>query len=184
MLIVPHPRNESNEHFEMKCIARLLLKHKGCQVSAFEVSGFYDKLSLSYFGKKKSGILDVAGAKMGYGEIRENPSIKTYGFEAKASLADYKNGFNAGTDLTYVIAPKGMLSLDIIPTGIGLYEVDLNNYGIDYKQVHYGIELVKQATNRHKRRHYRTKLKHMIYIAQRATNMDLYKTPRIILHKE
>lgn len=106
------------------------------------------------------------------------------GFEAKASLSDYRNGFNAGADKTYIIAPKGIIPYNEIPKGIGFYEVDLKNYKISIVKnkgivLNDGIKLIKRASSRHKNRQYRTKLLMLTYIAQRVTNMDIYNNCKI-----
>lgn len=119
-------------------------------------------------------------------KVKELPKIELIGFEAKASLADYKNGFNAGADKTYIIAPKGIIPKDIIPEGIGLYEVDLDNYKVSNGKkgiMVEGVTLVKRAAIRHKGRHYKTKVLRLLYIAQRATNMDLYKNNKIQIYE-
>lgn len=127
--------------------------------------------------------MDVAGIKLSSKKFNELPEIITYGFESKASLADYKNGFNAGADYTYIIAPKGVIPVADIPQGIGFYEVDLDDYKISYEKIHYGITLTRKASVRNKGRHYRTKFMMMVNVAKRATNVDLYNNCKIELDK-
>lgn len=86
-------------------------------------------------------------------------------------------------DKTYIIAPKGVIPSEEIPKGIGFYEVDLNNYRMSFRKIYKGITLVKRASTRHKKRHYRTRMLMFLYIAQRATNMDLYKNCKIDIYK-
>lgn len=165
------PRNESKEHYELKQIAKIIAKQRGCQIVADEVLGFGDsKICMS-----KNGVVDVAGAKLTYKTAKKSSlEILTYGYEAKASLADFKNGFNAGADYTYIIAPQGVIPHDLIPEGVGLYEVDLENYRLSHLRKYSGINLSIKPKKRHKYS-FETELDMMINIARRSTNIDLYK---------
>jgi len=176
MLIQPHPKNETSQHYELKQISKYLARHKGCRIIAEEVSGFADKTI-----SNKSGIVDVAGIRFTPRIVRELPDIVTYGFEAKASLADFRNGFNAGANYTYIIAPKGIVNKNLIPEGIGFYEVDLDNYKIGFNRVYYGVELIKKPQKRHAKKHHRTKFYDMKAVATRATNQDMFSNPKIMI---
>lgn len=180
MLLVDHPRNESAAHFTLKQIAKYLARHKGCIIIGEEVSGFADKT----IHKSKKGIIDVAGIKIVDTKVKELPEIITYGYESKASLQDYKRGFNAGCSFTSIIAPIGIINKELIPKGIGLIEVDLENYKIGTDRVHYGITVTKRASRRHKRKRYKTMFNHMKETARRATNNDLFKNAKIELARK
>ena len=72
-----------------------------------------------------------------------------YGVEAKASKADFKNGFNTFCDYTYIIAPKGVLDKKDIPKYIGLLEVDFDKVLIPFypvPTVSSGVRVTKRAT--------------------------------------
>jgi len=156
----------------LKQIAKILAHHKGCQVIAEEVIGFADKTI-----SEKKGIVDVAGVKLSWKAT--NLDIITYGYEAKATLQDFKNGFNAGADFTYVIAPKGVIPKELIPKDIGFYEVDLQDYKLSYLKNYSGVNLILKPRNRHKKKHQKTRTKFLIEIARRLTNIDLYKNCKI-----
>ena len=177
MLLVKNPKNETPAHYELKQISKYLARHRGCTIIAEEVSGFADKT----ISKKKKGVVDVGAIKLRDVMVRELPEITTYGFEAKASLVDFKNGFNAGAHYTYVIAPKGVINKKLIPSGIGFYEVNLNDYSIGYDKIYHGIELVKKPKRRNTKKHYKTNFLQMKYVAARATNQDIFSNSKIVL---
>lgn len=54
----------------------------------------------------------------------EEWTIKT--IEAKASLSDFRAGFNVSGDYSYIIAPKGIIPIKEVPKSIGLLEFDFN----------------------------------------------------------
>lgn len=176
MLLVKPPKNETAAHYELKQISKYLARIKGCYIIAEEVSGFADK-SIS----KKKGVVDVAGIKLVDTNIKKLPEIVTYGFEAKASLADFKNGFNAGANLNYIVAPIGVIDKSIIPLGIGFYEVDLKDYKIGTDRIYYGITLVKKPKKRNLKKRYRTRFLQMKNVSVRATNQDIFNNPKILL---
>lgn len=177
MLISEHPKNQTKEHYELMQIAKVLVKHRGCGIISEEVSTFKDKKEPT--NRTKKGIVDVAGAKISFKNTKKMPSIDFYCFEAKASLADFRNGFNSGGDYNYIIAPKGIIPPKEIPRGIGFYEVDLENYKLSFTRIIRGIKLVKRPQRKKLGIHYLTRIKKMVYIAQRATNTDLYKYCKI-----
>jgi len=177
MLLVKQPKNETKAHFELKQISKYLARHKGCTIIAEEVSGFADKT----ISKKKKGIVDIGAIKLRDVMVRELPEIITYGFEAKASLADFKNGFNAGAHYTYVIAPKGTIDKKLIPLGIGFYEVTLEDYSIGYDRIYHGIKLVKKPKKRNTKKHYKTNFLQMKAVSARATNQDIFNNAKIML---
>lgn len=181
MLLKDHPKNESAQHYELKQIAKYIAKQKGCTIIAEEVDGFMDcdiKMNANKHGK-----VDVAAIKIVDTSTKELPDIVSYAFESKASLSDFKSGFNAGADYNYIIAPKGVIPQELIPKGVGFYEIDLDNYSLSFLKQYSGIELVKRASNRGKGRHYRTRFKRMQYVAARTTNMDLYNNCKIKMEK-
>jgi len=173
------PRGESRNHYELKQISKYLARQKGCCIIAEEVTGFADKTI-----SNKKGIVDVAGIKIINKKYSELPEIITYGFEAKSSLSDFKNGFNAGANYTYIIAPKGIIDKSLIPLNIGFYEVDLNNYKIGFNEILYGIELIKKPQKRHVRKHYKTLFMSMKAVATRATNQDIFSNPKITIEEK
>jgi len=51
------------------------------------------------------------------------------GIEIKISLSDFKNGFiYGGCNYNYLMTPKGLITKDKVPKGIGLIEVDLETF--------------------------------------------------------
>lgn len=135
------PKNESDIHYELKQIGKYILKNKGCKVIGEEIeTGYCEYLnSFTQFNKHKESksIIDVIGLQIKgqfcsspKGKVFKEPLFKTVGIEAKANLSDFRNGFNTNCEKTYIIAPIGVIPLDLIPKNIGLIEVDLQNYNI------------------------------------------------------
>lgn len=48
--------------------------------------------------------------------------------EAKASLSDFRNGFCVSAELSYIIAPKGIIPLEEVPLKVGLIEFDFDKF--------------------------------------------------------
>lgn len=173
------PKNEAKAHYELKQIAKLIAKQKGCAIIAEEASGFLDHDMLIKHNKRE--IVDVGAVKLDQSKVKDLPKIIFYGFEAKASVSDFRKGYNCGGDYNYVIAPKGIVPLDEMQKGVGLYEVDLENYNITHEKIYSGIKCVKRATNKKRKWHYRTRFLKMTAIARQVTNYDLYKNCKIKL---
>lgn len=106
-------------------------------------------------GKTNKNIIDAVGVK----KVKKKLPKKGYeyyydvqGIEAKASLSDFKNGFCAAPALTYIISPKGVIPVELIPEKIGLIEVDLDNFKIRQwiNKVNSikGVEIVKPVKRR------------------------------------
>jgi hypothetical protein len=124
------PLNESETHYELKQIAKYILWTLGYKYIATEVLVGCDyKFFKENELKTKGGIIDAFGLK----EV-SNSELVSMGIESKATLSDYKNGFNVVPDYNYIIAPKGIIPKELIPKEIGLIEVDLKNYEITNKE--------------------------------------------------
>lgn len=112
--------NETEEHYLMKELGRLWLYEKQhCRNIALEV--YVNKTGVT--GKPKKQITDVLGIK--YSRKQGVMTKTVYSVESKASRGDYNNGYSVSGNYNYLIVPKGLLSLDELPKGIGLLEVDL-----------------------------------------------------------
>ena len=154
MLVAPHNLNETPEHYELKQIAKVLLWDKGYRHIATEVGGFFNNeitLPRKCFHKNT---IDVVGADT-YGWNNGTPSkIRLMGFEAKASLSDFRNGYCTACEFTYIIAPKGIVPIAELVEGVGLVEVDLANYqigrhnGIWYEGVKTAVEAKSRLAGR------------------------------------
>lgn len=130
MLILPHNRNETPEHYELKQIAKLLLWKRGYHYIGTEVGGFYNydpKLPRKMYHKN---VIDVVGAETCNWRNGNVSKIRMMGFEAKVSKSDFRNGYCTACENTYIIAPKGIIPVEELVDGIGLVEVDLQNYKI------------------------------------------------------
>ena len=182
-----------------------------------ELVGISDKLGIAlaleemkrireYFkSKRKGGIVDLLGLRVGRSKYNyktnKHPEInRVYAMiiEAKASLQDFKNGYNTGAELTYIIAPRGVIPHELIPDKIGLIEVDMDNYGIKVKygdMTLKGIEEVIKAKRRlpklfgecqpHKSQSYlRWGLKAIESVAYRSTVNDIFNKEEIKIIKK
>lgn len=160
------PGNESAEHYELKQIAKYILKNKGYNIIGEEIEIGIGKYLNDYkqFNNKKlhKSRIDVVGLNLkgtfysyvpyrkkdiekGKDIIYKEPLFKSMGIEAKVSLSDFKNGFNTKCEKTYIIAPKGVIPLELIPKNIGLIEVDLNNYSIKDEQGRFIFEGINEV---------------------------------------
>lgn len=211
------PRNESIEHYELKQIAKYILKNKGYNIIGEEIEIGIGKYLNTYkqFNNKKlyKSRIDVVGLNLKgtfyscipyrkedtikNGEVvYKEPLFKSIGIEAKVSLSDFKNGFSTKCERTYIIAPKGIIPIDLIPDKIGLIEVDLNNYSIKneyHKFIFEGIvETIKPKINLDPRFKLRDKPKDnkeyqhfckdiLRFIAYRYSIDDLYKKNEIVI---
>lgn len=208
------PLNESEAHYELKQIAKYILKRKGCSVIGEEVmvgcSHYLWKEYKDIFNKNavNKSIIDTIGLKMKgtywyhmHWKTKEytynKPTFQSIGIESKVSIEDFKNGFCCNSERTYIIAPKDVIPVELIPKNIGLIEVDLDNYKASYTQDGFefiGIEEVIQARSRidtifvdtttkaKDNIHYQTWCEDMLRtIAYRHTNEDLFKNNRILI---
>jgi hypothetical protein len=138
----------------LKEIAKYILWGWGYNKLGTEVDGFYS-FDLRKSHKCFKNTIDVAGIKK---VSRFIPSVgyKCYysvkGIEAKASLSDFKNGFCAASAYTYIIAPIGIIPIELIPEKVGLIEVDFGKLAmkkfrnkIDEME---GVSLVVRAKKR------------------------------------
>lgn len=173
------PGNESECHYLLKWVTTYLLWERGCRVIAQEVHGFYtygSENEQSDNGTKGSGfhtVADTAGVKFYQGKPDQ-----AYCVEAKTSKSDYKNGFCLCDGLNYIITPENTVEKEILPSGVGLIEVDMDEAEV-YKQNYgtfelHGVEQVKRATS--KGGMDQTKLnRYMGRVAKKSTNGWLYK---------
>lgn len=151
------PKNETETHFLLKEISKYILFGWGYNKLGTEVYGMWDNDISKLFPKqgkkknKKKDIIDCVGIKK-----ISRKGIKPYfdmkGIEAKASLSDFKNGFCAGAAYTSIIAPVGIIPIELIPLKIGLIEIDFDTFSlpknsqkIDDMQ---GVKVVKSAKKR------------------------------------
>ena len=182
MLINKNPNsNESDEHYELKCISKYFLYSKGYNIIGTEVSmNSYDHYLSSYGFKCDKIVIDCVGVK-----ILDIDNFNTMGIECKVSVGDFRMGFCCQNNYTYVISPKGVINKNLVPDKIGLIEVDLKNYKIENrinKFIMSGIEIVKKCN----RRNENSKIglfKIMKSIARRNTIVDIYKHGEIKIGK-
>lgn len=128
------PKNETETHFMLKEIAKYILWGQGYTRLATEVHDMYSfDLRKTNTKNDMKSIIDVAGVKkiakfVPHEGYHYHYAVK--GFEAKATLSDYKNGFCAAPAHTCIIAPKGIIPVELIPEKIGLVEVDFEKLRI------------------------------------------------------
>lgn len=126
------PKNETETHFMLKEISKYILWAWGYNRVATEVHNMYS-YDLNQLNKNFKTIIDTVGIKkcsrfvLGQGT---HYYFDIRGIEAKASLSDFKNGFCAAPALTYVIAPKNIIPIELIPEKIGLIEVDFDEFSL------------------------------------------------------
>ena len=149
------PKNESETHFLLKEISKYILWGWGYNKLGTEVGGMWDndiaEIFHKYGSNKRKDIIDCVGIKKVHVASRKyHYDIK--GIEAKASLSDFKNGFCAASAYTYVIAPVGIIPIDLIPDKVGFIEVDFDIFELKkYSQKipdMKGVELVRRAKKR------------------------------------
>lgn len=132
--------NESERHYMLKQISRYIAFQRGFKVNAEEINLF----STNEFGYKN--IADLVGIRMNNTYGRNDPKIDTICIEAKQSKADYKNGFVSSADFNYIIAPKGLLTIDDMLKNVGLIEVDFEKLKFDKNmEIVSGVETTKKA---------------------------------------
>ena len=131
------PKNESKEHYELKQIAKYILKNKGYSLIGEEIElrgrpyylNNFPQFNSHRFSKSR---VDVIGLlNKGCFNTYKEPTFKSLGMESKVSLSDFKNGFCTLCEKTYIISPIGVIPHELIPKNIGLIEVDLDNYTIE-----------------------------------------------------
>ncbi len=190
-------KNESKIHYELKQIAKYVLYQKGYTCIATEVSMTrYNRYLDSYpwFNKNAVSkiIIDAVGIRGNLINTRhmDLENYKSMGIESKASYSDFINGFCTQCEYTYVIAPVGIIPIDKIPDKIGLIEVDLDNYRIEWGRdgfVFEGIYFTKRCASRKKelwqRKDIFTADMHnlMRRIAYRSTVNDVFNNNEIVV---
>jgi hypothetical protein len=206
------PLNESETHYELKQIAKYILKSRGYTIIGEEICVNSSNYLFDYpqFNKKTlyKDMIDVIGLQnkgtFYFGShwksdkiYFQEPIWKAIGFESKASLGDFKNGFCCTPEKTYIIAPLGVIPKELIPRNIGLFEVDLDNYEIstsetksfDFKGIYetikpkiridkYFVEDTKPIENPYYQHWCKDVLRYIAYV---KTNQDLYKNNQIII---
>lgn len=183
------PNNESDEHFYLKQIAKILLKSKyNCKYIGSEVflgksidKQHTNKYKNLPYNKKK--IADAVGVEERKLKHMDHPGI-IRNIEVKVSKSDFQSGYSVMGDYNYVMTPKGLLDIDDLPGPIGLIEVDfdelyiyyLNNKGIETK----GINLTKYPRKMNDKKYIIGSHKDYVdwvirRIAEKQTNNDVYK---------
>ena len=182
------PQNESFEHFTLKEIGKLYLKHNQlCGFIADEIETetfgiaeiaeeqFDVRLSSNIIYKKRT---DCFGMKATYGgEV----TIKSA--EAKASLSDFRNGYCIGGEYNYIIAPQNIIPVEELPPFMGLIEIDFDHFYYRGDRLKSGYKSVKQAKRiklpEKKKKKYVEKMKwRMLYklTEKQRKNSWLYRT--------
>lgn len=132
------PGNETKEHFLLKEISKYLLFRAGYTIVGTEVGGMW-----TINGKRdKKGciknVIDAVGIKRistfipnsGY---QYKHRYAMCGFEAKANLQDFRNGYCTAPAVMYIIAPAGVVPLAEMEKHIGLIEVDFDRLSVEYR---------------------------------------------------
>jgi hypothetical protein len=193
MLLSAWNENETPIHYELKQIAKYLLWKKGYHCIATEVGGFHD-FEIKLNGKHcHKNVIDVVGAKTNHGTWRNGRTtiIKLMGIEAKVSLADFRNGYCTACEYTYIVAPVGIIPHNEILDGVGLIEVDLDNY----KLGRYGTEIWHKGINytilsklrlsprfKNKEDRYRWALAQFPRIAYRSASENIWNCAKIEIY--
>jgi hypothetical protein len=169
------------EHFVLKQIGKYLLKNKGCKVIGTEIDIGYDpyinKEYRNTFRPTRKQVIDVVG--LNCSNYNWRGKCLSIGMEAKVSLNDFKNGFCTKCDRTYVIAPVGVIPIELVPKDIGLIEVDFEKY----KPTDMFDMSAVQETRIAKRRKVQQDYINLVYsIANRFTNEDLYTRCQLKLY--
>ena len=126
-----HPSNsESEEHFLLKQVARAILKTRfHCNIIATEVhtgNHAYPELKNDYSGYQWSRrkVTDAIGVQ---NDSRTNNKDLVRNIEVKVSKGDLKGGYCLSGNYNYILAPKDVVSKDLLFPFVGLIEVNLNN---------------------------------------------------------
>lgn len=149
MADIVFPKNESFEHFTLKEIGKLYLKHNQlCNFVAdeFTIPHYFSRLAEKQFDLKlgykihNKSITDAFGFKATYsGDV----TIKSV--EAKASYSDFQNGFCIGGEYNYLIAPKGVIPVDEVPSFVGLIEIDFDKFYYKGNRIKSGYKTIQRA---------------------------------------
>ena len=126
------PQNETELHFLLKNIAVSYLKsHFGCQFAnkEIDIGAFYNKKFRHEFpdfpwGKR---IADAVGIQRKFDNKINDYELIVRCIEVKISKADLNNGYCTSGDYNYIMAPKGLFTMDDLLPFVGLIEVDLEN---------------------------------------------------------
>ena len=149
-----HPHNESYEHYMCKIASRLMAyRQYGCKLVGLEIQGMYHYDVLKdedgrEFGNKTR--IDACGIKYdGYTVDKfghwsyDLSKAKVYGFEAKASVQDFRNGFSAKCPYTFIVCPEGVVQPEMVPKHIGLIWVNFNQFAYTrYDGIVHGVYVV------------------------------------------
>lgn len=202
------PKGETDVHYELKQIAKYILRINGYTIIGDEITTGYDTYLYNYdqFNehKKSKSIIDIIGISHGgdlgemsleytYKKKDKRPNIKSWGIEAKATLSDFKNGFNTACEKVSIITPKGIIPIELVPPKIGLIEVDLETYKICDKHGFYikqGVEEIIKPKVKYDRylgnNKQETKENHQVWcndmikeIALRHSNVMMWKRQEI-----
>jgi hypothetical protein len=138
----------------------LFLKKCNCHVIAPEVT--VHRVGLRYRNDLDSHYtIDVLGIGKKYlpldKQVRSEDglSVKRYrdiirGIEIKVSRSDFKNGFiQSGCSYHYLMTPRGLVAQSEVPRGIGLIEVDVENFSWRRYNMLYlfsGLEVTRKPT--------------------------------------
>jgi len=129
---------ETKKHKYLKKIGMAILMNKGCNPVGIEIplpiyirNGFESEFWKNFLDdNNRHHITDVAGL-VGHSIPTDDPlyttkTVKTiYAIEVKVSRSDFRSGFcRRGWGKMWLIAPPGIIPLDELPRGIGLYECD------------------------------------------------------------
>lgn len=154
----------------------LTMDDENCEKEYWKKNGKWYKYRES---NSKNQIIDCAGIKRP--NYRNIGDTIIRGIEAKASYNDFKSGFCTGADITYIIAPEGIIPKEEMPKYIGLIEVNFRELEIIIKpKVHVvGIDIKKRATTNKSEMFYGDTRKERIYsfiqkIAKRNTMSKVF----------
>lgn len=149
------PRNETEKHYLLKQIGKYILWRDGYKMLGTEVGGMY---AMDFVFKERvwyRPVIDVVGVRKEWVRRKGAPITVRYyvkGIEAKVSLSDFRNGFCAAPQLTSIIAPSGVIPVDMVPDKIGLIEVDFDEFDIrlggNTVQEMRGVYVVKKPEQR------------------------------------
>jgi hypothetical protein len=143
------PKNETETHFLLKEVAKYILWGWGYNRLGTEVDSMYSFDGTENTRKRRGmkNIVDVAGVKISKSRGKSIYDVRIV--ESKATLQDFKSGYCSCASHNYIIAPKGIIPLNLIPENIGLIEVEISQLEIQkYSQKisdMKGVELVKKA---------------------------------------
>ncbi|GEM_PF-1795089 len=195
------PQNVSPEHYELSQIAKYVAWKWGCRYIANEVSGCYgfsafEENPVKNFGRNVIDTIGIKSCYFNHSYSSENSKIKVYGFEAKVSYSDFKAGFCTSCEYTYIIAPIGIIPVTAIPKGIGLIEVDLQNYKIkslmNEPLSFVGVNVVKKAkrtierafASENESQYQLWALNTLRHIAGQLTIDSIFKNPKVVIEKD